>query len=58
MAARLKMFLSRSLRELTGRPIDQLLESRYQKFRVMGEYLEKAEAAVAVTGSTQTSKDA
>lgn len=57
MAARLKMFLSRSLRELVTRPLDQLLEARYQKFRAMGEYLEKAESDVAAAGSTQRSKD-
>jgi len=57
MAARMKMFLSRSLRELIPRPIDQLLEARYQKFRVMGEYLEKAESQAVGAGSTQTSSD-
>jgi acetyl-CoA carboxylase carboxyl transferase subunit alpha len=42
MAARLKMYLIKSLRELVGRPIDQLLEDRYAKFRRMGVYLETA----------------
>jgi len=45
MAARLKMYLIKSLRELVGRPTDQLLEDRYAKFRRMGVYLETADSA-------------
>ena len=45
MAARLKMYLIRTLRELLVQPIDQLIESRYQKFRRMGMYFEGAQAA-------------
>jgi acetyl-CoA carboxylase carboxyl transferase subunit alpha len=41
-AARLKMYLRSSLRELTGQPIEQLLEARYQKFRRMGVFFEGA----------------
>lgn len=41
MAARLKMFLTRTLRELVGQPMDQLLENRYQKFRKIGVFLEE-----------------
>lgn len=40
MAARMKMFLVKSLRELVGMPKDQLLANRYEKFRKMGQYLE------------------
>ncbi|GMQ80560.1 MAG: acetyl-CoA carboxylase carboxyltransferase subunit alpha [Planctomycetia bacterium] len=40
MAARLKMYLIRSLRELADCPIDELLARRYEKFRRMGRYLE------------------
>ena len=40
MAGRLKMYLLKCLRELTARPIDQLVESRYEKFRHMGAFLE------------------
>lgn len=40
MAARLKMYLLKSLRELTARPLDALLDARYEKFRRMGVYLE------------------
>lgn len=42
MAARLKLYLTRCLRELVGRPADELLESRYQKFRRMGVLLDPA----------------
>jgi acetyl-CoA carboxylase carboxyl transferase subunit alpha len=40
MAARLKMYLIKRLRELTARAPDQLLASRYEKFRGMGVFLE------------------
>lgn len=40
MAARLKMYLIKTLRELVDQPAEQLLDSRYEKFRRMGEFLE------------------
>ena len=40
MAARLKTFLERTLRELVKQPIEELVESRYTKFRQMGTFLE------------------
>jgi acetyl-CoA carboxylase carboxyl transferase subunit alpha len=40
MASRLKLFLRNTLRELLGKPLDQLLDQRYQKFRRMGVFLE------------------
>jgi len=40
MAAQLKLYLRNSLRELMFQPTQQLLESRYQKFRRMGVFLE------------------
>ena len=40
MAARLKMYLIKSIRELIGQPIDSLLAARYQKFRRIGEFIE------------------
>ena len=40
IAARLKMYLLKTLRELVDLPGDQLVENRYQKFRQMGVYLE------------------
>ena len=45
MASRLKMYLIKSLRELTGQPIDKLLDGRYAKFRQMGKFLEADVAA-------------
>ncbi len=44
MARELKTYLRSSLRELVARPIDGLLEARYQKFRRMGVWLETAVA--------------
>ena len=40
MAARLKTFLERTLKELGSLPIEKLVENRYDKFRRMGAYLE------------------
>ena len=40
MAARLKTFLERTLRELVKQPIEELVENRYTKFRQMGTFLE------------------
>jgi acetyl-CoA carboxylase carboxyl transferase subunit alpha len=42
MAARLKMYLARTLRELQRLPVDQLLAKRYEKFRRMGPFIEAA----------------
>jgi acetyl-CoA carboxylase carboxyl transferase subunit alpha len=42
MANRLKMYLIKTLRELEGRPVDQLVQDRYEKFRRMGVFLEGA----------------
>jgi acetyl-CoA carboxylase carboxyl transferase subunit alpha len=39
MSNTLKGYLVRYLREVTARPIDQLLTERYEKFRRMGEFL-------------------
>jgi acetyl-CoA carboxylase carboxyl transferase subunit alpha len=39
MAARLKMYLLRSLKDLTAKPIDDLVAARYEKYRRMGEFL-------------------
>ena len=40
MASRLKMYLSKTLRELQDSPLTELVEKRYEKFRAMGVYLE------------------
>jgi acetyl-CoA carboxylase carboxyl transferase subunit alpha len=40
MAARLKTFLERTLKDLVSLPIEKLVENRYDKFRRMGAFLE------------------
>jgi acetyl-CoA carboxylase carboxyl transferase subunit alpha len=40
MAQRLKLYLAKSLRELNQLPIEQLIASRYEKFRRMGVFFE------------------
>ena len=52
MANRLKMYLVGALRELVGRPIDKLVERRYEKFRRMGVFLEGQEAALPAAEET------
>jgi len=42
MASRMKTYLSRTLTELESQSMDQLLESRYEKFRRIGVFLESA----------------
>ena len=44
MAARLKTYLTRTLRELVGRPGDRLVADRYEKFRKIGVFLEASAA--------------
>jgi acetyl-CoA carboxylase carboxyl transferase subunit alpha len=51
MANRLKMYLTGALRELVGRPTEQLLEKRYEKFRRMGVFLEGHRPEAEVTSS-------
>lgn len=41
MAARLKMYLTKTVNELLAKPTDELVEGRYNKFRQMGVYLER-----------------
>ncbi len=50
MSSRLKMYLLKSIRELVGKPVDELLASRYEKFRRMGAFLETANAAPSTAG--------
>ncbi len=40
MASRLKSYLSKTLAELELRTADELIESRYEKFRRIGVFLE------------------
>ncbi len=44
MASRIKLYLRNTLRELVAVPRDELVESRYQRFRRMGVFLEGSEA--------------
>jgi len=44
MATRLKTYLVRTLRELVGKPADELVAARYEKFRVMGTYIDAGAA--------------
>jgi acetyl-CoA carboxylase carboxyl transferase subunit alpha len=48
MAGRLKMYLVKALQKLVKEPVDELLVSRYEKFRRMGVFLESAEPPEAV----------
>jgi acetyl-CoA carboxylase carboxyl transferase subunit alpha len=43
MAARVKKYLSKTLEQLASVPVDDLIASRYEKFRRMGSYLEQLE---------------
>lgn len=43
----LEQYLAKTIRELKRLKIDHLVEQRYEKFRNMGEYTEKAEKMVA-----------
>lgn len=54
MAARLKMYLQRSLRELKQFDLDTLLTNRYDKFRRMGAFLDVPPAADLRLESAQT----
>ncbi|MEM6799196.1 MAG: acetyl-CoA carboxylase carboxyltransferase subunit alpha [Planctomycetota bacterium] len=40
MAARLKMYLAKNLRELCDKPSEELLTERYEKFRRIGQFLD------------------
>ena len=40
MASRLKLYLSKTLRELGSQPKDQLVAERYERFRRIGEYID------------------
>ena len=53
MAARLKQYLLKTLREVTATPADKLLNNRYDKFRRMGVFLETP-AATETTSTTST----
>jgi acetyl-CoA carboxylase carboxyl transferase subunit alpha len=54
MAARLKLYLQRSLRELKSQRIETLLEKRYEKFRRMGVLIEKSAAPAESAAAEKT----
>ncbi len=58
MATRLKMYLIKSLRELVDMPTDQLLATRYEKFRQMGQFLEGDAAPPISTPAPKNGKPA
>ena len=47
MAGRLKMYLLRTLRELVGKPLDELINQRYQRFRHMGVFFDDTQPGEA-----------
>jgi acetyl-CoA carboxylase carboxyl transferase subunit alpha len=49
-AMRVKQYLTRSLRELIGLPVEKLLDGRYEKFRRMGVFLDDPNAAAKANG--------
>ncbi|GAB5403823.1 MAG: acetyl-CoA carboxylase carboxyltransferase subunit alpha [Aureliella sp.] len=49
MAARMKSYLLATLGELKQKPIDELIESRYEKFRSMGVFLDESQAEPLAT---------
>src|SRR5262249_2001513 len=53
MAARMKMYLTKCLRELVPMPVDQLLEKRYEKFRQMRVALEQTVTAAEAETSSE-----
>ena len=42
MASRLKTYLSRTLADLETKSVEELLESRYEKFRRIGVFLDSS----------------
>jgi acetyl-CoA carboxylase carboxyl transferase subunit alpha len=49
-AMRVKQYLTRSLRELIGLPVEKLLDGRYEKFRRMGVFLDDPTAVAKANG--------
>lgn len=41
MAGRMKLYLLKCLRELTAKPLDRLIDERYDKFRRIGQFIEE-----------------
>lgn len=49
MAARVKQYLIKTLKELTPQPPENLVEARYEKFRRMGKFIEEQTAVASAT---------
>jgi len=49
-AMRVKQYLTRSLRELIGLPVEKLLDGRYEKFRRMGVFLDDPAVSAKANG--------
>lgn len=49
MAARMKSYLLSTLSDLTQKPLDELIEARYEKFRSMGVFLDDSQAEPLAT---------
>jgi len=54
MASQLKIYLRKSLRELSAVAIDELLERRYEKFRRMGVFLAAGDRVANEQGTTES----
>jgi acetyl-CoA carboxylase carboxyl transferase subunit alpha len=50
IAARMKLYLLRTLRNLRSQPLEELLNARYEKFRRMGRFFENGVANGATQG--------
>jgi acetyl-CoA carboxylase carboxyl transferase subunit alpha len=58
IAASMQQYLARTLRTLLRQPIDELLENRYQKFRKMGQYLERLDGEDATVDEADSQPSA
>src|SRR5262245_53588772 len=56
MAARMKIYLTKCLRELVGTKPETLIQNRYDKFRQMGVFLEGAAASLEPVGELDDSE--
>ncbi len=50
MAARLRTYLTRCLNQLEPKPVDELIEQRYEKFRRIGQFIETGSPEEPVAG--------
>jgi acetyl-CoA carboxylase carboxyl transferase subunit alpha len=57
MAAFLKRYLTKELRQLINKPIDKLLQSRYDRFRRIGVFVEESPPSADSVESSSTKTD-